>query len=65
MADDIYAVEAYKYVLADLKQAVGFRKKSIKQARSMLKQRLWELEEIWSIPDILWNAFEEEEPKNG
>ena len=48
------AEEAYEYVLADLKQAIGFRKKPLKKARRLLKTRLHELKTIWSIPDEEW-----------
>jgi hypothetical protein len=48
------AEEAYEYVLADLKQAIGFRKKPMKNARRLLKTRLKEIREIWSIPDDQW-----------
>jgi len=46
--------EAYKYVIADLEQAIGFKEKSMNKALSVLRTRLQELEEIWSIPDEEW-----------
>jgi hypothetical protein len=48
------AEEAYEYVIADLEQAIGFKEKSMKKALSVLRTRLYELTEIWSIPDEEW-----------
>jgi hypothetical protein len=46
--------EAYEYVIADIEQAIGFKEKSIKKTLSVLRTRLYELTEIWSIPDEEW-----------
>ena len=51
---DLSLAEQYKNVIADLKQAIGFKEKSMTKALSVLNTRLYELEEIWSIPDEEW-----------
>jgi hypothetical protein len=51
---DLSLAEQYKNVIADLEQAIGFKEKSMNKALSVLNTRLYELEEIWSIPDEEW-----------
>jgi hypothetical protein len=54
LMSDLSLAEQYKNVIADLKQAIGFKEKSMTKALSVLNTRLYELEEIWSIPDEEW-----------
>jgi hypothetical protein len=46
--------EAYKLVIADLEQDIGYEGDAQEKALSVLKGRLHELINVWSIPDQEW-----------
>ena len=48
-------VQAYKQVIADLTDAIGFVEADKTTALAVINQRLWELEVIWAIPTDEWN----------
>ena len=58
---------AYKEVIDDLKDDIGYKEGALETALSILRTRLNELETVWAIPDEIWNMeFDEpeEEPDN-
>jgi len=59
-------ITAYKEVIDDLKDDIGYKEGALETALSILRTRLNELETIWAIPDEIWNMeFDEpEEPDN-
>lgn len=46
--------EAYKLVIADLEQDIGYEGDAQEKALSVLKGRLHELVHVWSIPNEKW-----------
>ena len=47
-------IQAYKDVIADLEQDIGYEEGAQETALSVLKGRLHELVHVWSIPNEEW-----------
>lgn len=54
-------IKAYQAVLDDIKGAIGYDPEAHGWCIGVLRHRVDELETVWNIPSVLWDAFEDKE----